>query len=159
MKKQIFQVVCVVWSLEETLANWKHLVEFREDSIKDVSQETSKARCLYHGQEIQVPVRAVRFDFGGVDLKLVEPLSQQGDPYSDSLRAHGQGFHHLEIYAEDAAALSARCESVKLPIYEEISENGRYLLFDFTDEMGFAFTPRDHMTGPCGPRDLQGRTV
>ena len=62
MKKQIFQVVCVVWSLEETLANWKHLVEFREDSIKDVSQETSKARCLYHGQEIQVPVRAVRFD-------------------------------------------------------------------------------------------------
>ena len=159
MEKQIFQVVCVVRNLEETLANWKRLVEFREDSIKDVSQETSKARCLYRGQEIRVPVKAARFDFGGIDLKLVEPLNQEGDPYSDSLRAHGQGFHHLGIYTENAAALTARCEGASSPVYEEISENGRYLLFDFTNEMGFAFTPWDHMTGPCGPRDSQGHTV
>lgn len=159
MEKQIFQVVCVVRSLEETLANWKRLVEFREDSIKDASRETSEARCLYHGQEVQVPVKAVRFDLGGIDLKLVEPLNREGDPYSDSLRAHGQGFHHLGIYAENAAQLSERCGSAKAPVYEEITEKGRYLLFDFTGEMGFAFTPWDHMTGPCGPRDPQGRTV
>ena len=159
MEKQIFQVVCVVKSLEETLANWKRLVDFREDSIKDVSQETAGARCLYHGREVQVPVKAVRFDFGGIDLKLVEPLNREGDPYSDSLRAHGQGFHHLGIYAEDAAELAERCKGAKAPSYEEVSERGRYLLFDFTGEMGFAFTPWDRMTGPCAPRDPQGRTV
>lgn len=160
MEKQIFQVVCVVNDLDATLANWKRLVEFREDSIKDVSDEAELARCIYRGQEIQMPIKAVRFDFGGVDLKLVEPLNKQGgDPYSDSLKAHGQGFHHLGIWAEHPDDIVARCAGVAEPIYEEVSEKGCYQLFDFTEKMGFSFTMWDHMVGPCGPRNAEGRTI
>lgn len=154
MKTVIFQITCVVRNLEETLNNWKRLVDFKESSIKDISTETSKARCLYHGQAVQVPVKAVRFDLGGIDLKLVEPLNKQGgDPYSDSLLAHGQGFHHLGIYAEDVSGLLSRCWMVKAPVYEEFSESGHYQMFDFSEDIGFAFTPWDHMIGPCAPRD------
>ena len=100
-KKQIFQVVCVVSNLDETLGNWRRLVDFNETSIKMVG-DREQVHCLYHGQQIQCPIRAVRFDLGGIEMKLVEPLNKTGgDPYSDSLLAHGQGFHHLGIYVEN----------------------------------------------------------
>lgn len=156
MEKQIFQVVCVVRNLERTLSNWKRLVDFNQNSLKDASREN---RCIYRGQEVCVPVKAVRFDLGGIDMKLVEPLNEQGDPYSDCLRTRGQGFHHLGIYTDDQSDMLERCRKIQLPIYEEFTEDGHYQMFDLAESVGFAFIPWDHMTGPCAPRDPQGRTI
>lgn len=160
-EKQIFQVVCVVHALETTLESWKRLVDFRWESIKDVSNQISQACCLYHGKEVPCPVKAVRFDLGGIDMVLIEPLNKQGgDPYSDSLLAHGQGFHHLGIYAEEQAELLKQYAAAGLrPACEMILEEGHYQLFDFTEEMGFSMTLWDRMVGPCGPRNARGFTI
>ena len=69
--RQIFQVVCVVHDLDATLANWKRLVDFRQSSIKDVSADCAGT---YQGRQSQFRVKAVRFDLGGIDMNLVEPL-------------------------------------------------------------------------------------
>lgn len=159
-KKQIFQVVCVVSNLDETLGNWRRLVDFNETSIKMVG-DREQVRCLYHGHQIHCPIRAVRFDLGGIDMKLVEPLNKAGgDPYSDSLLAHGQGFHHLGIYVENQPALLEQYQQAgRTPVYEEFSQDGHYQMFDFTEELGFCMTPWDHMIGPCAPRDPLGATI
>lgn len=159
-KKQIFQVVCVVHDLDETLNNWKRLVEFNETSIKPEA-DREQVRCLYHGRQIPCPIRAVRFDLGGIDLKLVEPLNKAGgDPYSDSLLTHGQGFHHLGIYVEDQPGLLEKYRKAgHAPVYEEFSQDGHWQMFDFTEELGFRMIPWDHMVGPRAPRDDRGATI
>ena len=73
--KQIFQVVCVVHDLDTALANWKRLVDFRQSSIKDISVDCTG---MYHSRRIQFRMKAVRFDLGGIDMKLVEPVDKEG---------------------------------------------------------------------------------
>ena len=78
--KQIFQVVCVVHDLDTALANWKRLVDFRQSSIKDISVDCTG---MYQSRRIQFRMKAVRFDLGGIDMKLVEPVDKDGcDPLS-----------------------------------------------------------------------------
>lgn len=157
--KQIFQVVCVVNDLDKTLDNWKRLVEFNEASIK-LGAVDERATCIYNGAPIRCPVRYARFDLGGVDIKLVEPLNKQGgDPYSDCLLAKGQGFHHIGIYTEARDDLIGNYSAMGLsPSYEEITDEGRYTLYDFDEKIGMSVAPWDHMVGPCGERDAQGAT-
>lgn len=158
--KQIFQVVCVVHDLDQTLENWKNMVEFDTSSIK-LSTTPADAVCTYRGRQIQCPIRYARFDFGGVDMKLVEPLNKSGgDPYSDCLLEKGQGFHHLGLYTEAYDALLEQYSALGLhPVYEEASGQVHYLLYDFTAQTGMAVAPWAEMTGPCGPRDPAGKTL
>lgn len=158
--KQIFQVVCVVSDLEETLGNWRRLVEFNQASIK-LGKTGEGAKCLYKGEEIQCPARYARFDLGGVDLKLVEPLHKEGgDPYSDCLLQKGQGFHHVGIYTEAYEEFLERYQQMNLkPSYEEIAGETHYRLYDLEERIGMSIAPWIHMTGPCGGRDEQGRTL
>lgn len=160
MIEQIFQVVCVVHDLDQTLNNWKEMVEFDQSSMK-LGTTAEGAVCIYHGKEISCLLRYARFDFGGVDLKLVEPLNKSGgDPYSDCLREKGQGFHHLGVYTKAYDALLEQYEALGLhPIYEETVGQERYLLYDFTAQTGMAVMPRMEMTGPCGPRNAAGKTL
>ena len=117
--KQIFQVVCVVHDLDTALANWKRLVDFRQSSIKDISVDCTG---MYQSRRIQFRMKAVRFDLGGIDMKLVEPVDKDGcDPYADILRTKGQGFHHLGIYTEDLPDLLGQfAASGNAPVYEEL---------------------------------------
>lgn len=156
---QIFQVVCVVSDLEQTLDNWKQLVEFDESSIKRENQDPGR-RCFYRGQEIDCPLRSARFDLGGVDVKLVQPLNDSGDPYSDCLREKGPGFHHLGIYVPDRAAREAAWQAQGMrPVYEEMGPDGCWALYDFDGVTGMPAVLRDAMTGPLGPRDSRGKTL
>ncbi len=158
--KQIFQVVCVVSDLEETLGNWKRLVEFDESSIKRGETDRS-AQHIYRGRAIACPIRYARFDLGGVDMKLVEPLNKfGGDPYSDRLLEKGQGFHHVGICVESCGEFAAHCGKLGLkPLYEEITEGQRLQLYALEEKIGMSIAPRERMTGPCGGRDGRGRTL
>lgn len=148
--KQIFQIVMVVESVDETIANWKRMVEFDEASI-EIAETASEKKCIYKGKEISCPTRYATFDLGGVQMKLVEPLQKEaGNPYSDTLIQSGPGIHHIGFAAEDYGALLQKYKDVgKAPIYEEIDGNERYLLYDFSDKTGFKVAPWAYMEGPC----------
>lgn len=147
---QIFQVVMVVDNRDETLENWKRMVEFDEASIC-LGETAPDVKCVYQGKEISCPTRYATFDLGGVEMKLVEPLRKEGgDPYSDSLKKSGPGIHHIGFYTEDPAALTAYYAELGMkPIYEEISGEKRYSLYDFTAGTGLKIVPWDHVEGPC----------
>lgn len=157
---QIFQVVCVVHDLDRTLSNWKNMVEFDESSIK-LGTSDPETLCLYEGQRISCPIRYARFDLGGIDMKLVEPLAKDGhDPYADVLRAKGQGFHHLGIYVQERQSFLDSYEKMGIrPVYEEIQGDTHYALYQLDQEIGMSFVPWDQMIGPCGQRDSHGKTI
>ncbi|WP_300412456.1 VOC family protein [uncultured Oscillibacter sp.] len=146
--KQIFQIVMVVENLDKTLENWKRLVEFDTASIR-TGETPRDAECIYCGKPVQCPARYAVFDLGGVEMKLVEPLNQEG-PYADSLKKGGPGIHHLGFYTEDMDALTERFqERGEVPVYEETCCGGHYALYDFTAGTGMTVAPWDHMEGPC----------
>lgn len=150
--KQIFQVVCVVTDLEETLENWKTMVEFDRDSIK-LGRQDETARYIYKGKEIECDLRTARFDLGGIDMMLAEPRNKQGnDPYADCLREKGPGFHHLGVYTEDYDGFVSHLANIGVkPIFEVTTATGEgYVLYDLNEEVGMSVVPFDHLFGPCG---------
>ena len=148
--KQIFQIVMVVENVDQTIENWKRMVEFDEASI-EVAETSPSVKCRYKGEEISCPTRYATFDLGGVQMKVVEPLNKQaGNPYSDALIQSGPGIHHIGFCAEDYDTLLQKYEDGgKTPVYEEINGENHYLLYDFSEKTGFRVAPWDHMEGPC----------
>lgn len=148
--KQIFQIVMVVENVDQTVENWKNMVEFDERSIA-VAETATETRCIYRGKEISCPTRYATFDLGGVQMKVVEPLSKEaGNPYSDALLQSGPGIHHIGFCAENYEALMEKYRTTgKKPLYEEINGETHYALYDFAEQTGFKVAPWDHMEGPC----------
>lgn len=147
---QIFQIVMVVENLDETLNNWKEMVEFDESSIK-FGDNSQAEKCLYKGEPIDCKVKYVIFNLGGVEMKLVEPQNKEGgDPYSDSLLKCGPGIHHLGFYSKNYNDfMKAKADSGKTPVYEEVAGDSHYYLYDFSEKTGLMISPWDHMEGPC----------
>lgn len=134
--KQMFQIVCVVENVDETLANWKEKVEFDQKSI--VCGETDI-------------VKYAQFDFGGVVVKLAEPKDKNADnPYAKTLREKGPGFQHIGIYSEDYDALCEHFESLGTkPEYVSEEKEGTAKMYNFEQEIGMTLVPYKEMFGPC----------
>ena len=148
--KQIFQIVMVVENVDQTIENWKRMVEFDEASI-EVAETSPSMKCRYKGEEISCPTRYATFDLGGVQMKVVEPLNKQaGNPYSDALIQSGPGIHHIGFCAEDYDTLLQKYrDGGKTPVYEEIDGENHYLLYEISEKTGFRVAPWNHMEGPC----------
>lgn len=164
--KEIFQVVCVVNDLSETINNWMKYVDFNQSSMKfssteDLIQNGETLKCTYHGKEIQYRMRSVRFDLGGIDLMLVEPENKKGgDPYSDYLKSHGPGYHHISVTVNNQEdAISKYRELGFEPASVEICGDTEHILYDFENEMGLMLEFSNQVVGPLGPRDSEGKTL
>lgn len=134
--KQIFQLVCVVENLDETLGNWKEKVEFDQNSIELGENEL---------------VKYAQFDFGGVVVKLAEPIDKNADnPYAKTLREKGQGFHHLGVFSEDYDALCQHFEECGgAPEFVSNEKEGTAKMYNFEKEIGMTVVPYKDMFGPC----------
>ncbi len=134
--RQIFQLVCVVDNVSETLENWKRDVEFDQNSISCGISDVAKY---------------AEFDFGGVDMKLVEPLNKDGDDiYAKTLREKGQGFHHVGICSDDYEGMLKHFEALGFkPVYEETVDDINVKIFNFENEIGMSVGAYENMFGPC----------
>ena len=134
--RQIFQIVLVVNDVEEVLENWKRDVEFDQSSIS----------CGYTDL-----TKYAEFDFGGVDLKLVEPRNKDGyDTYARALRDKGQGFHHIGIYSDDYTGLMDHFKALGFSqVADEEIDDVRLKIFNFEKETGLSVGIYDEMFGPC----------
>ena len=134
--RQIFQIVSVVDDVEQTLENWKRDVEFDQASISCGTTEIS---------------RYAEFDFGGVVMKLVEPLDKKGDDiYAKTLREKGQGFHHIGIYSDDYEGLIGHFRDLGYePAFEESVDDRNFMIFNFENEIGMSVAAYKEMYGPC----------
>ena len=134
--KQIFQIVCVVDDVVATLENWKRNVEFDQNSISCGITDTTKY---------------AEFDFGGVDMKLVEPLNKDGyDTYARALRDKGQGFHHIGICPYDYDETQKHFEALGFkPAFEEVIDEQDMKIYNFEKEIGMSVGIYKEMFGPC----------
>lgn len=99
----VFQVGCVVNSVDQVLENLRTYFELEEETIvikssKERAEQGIRVENTYNGRPADFHIKTARLNFGGIDLEYVEPLNKDGgDPYSDWLKEHGPGIHHINM--------------------------------------------------------------
>lgn len=151
----VFQVGMVVESVDDILNNLRTYFELDEDSIvvKNTltrAQSGDSVQNTYNGEPVEFYIKTARLNFGGIDFEYVEPLNKEGgDPYSDWLKAHGPGIHHINMKLEDRSIIDKVMAEKNIPPHIWTSINGLELeTYDFRQLFGFIGELGDMVVGP-----------
>ena len=89
----LFQVGIVVHDLEKSMERYEKAFGIGPWEVINVDSSMF-SEMTYHGKPVQHRFRAALAMVGPMQLELIEPL--EGDNiYSDFLKEHGEGLHHL----------------------------------------------------------------
>lgn len=153
--EMVFQVGVVVNSVDEVVENLKKYFDFDESSIKikstlEMKNNGAQVENFYDGKPVEFYIKTARIDFGGIDLEYVEPLNKEGgDPYSDWLKEHGQGIHHVNMKLDDRTIIDKVMEENNVSPHV-VSKFGDLALetYDFRNLFGFIAELGDMVVGP-----------
>lgn len=151
----VFQVGCVVNNVDQVLENLRTYFELEEDSIvikssKERAEQGIYTENTYNGRPAEFHIKTARLNFGGIDLEYVEPLNKDGgDPYSDWLKEHGPGIHHINMKLADRSIIDQIMTEKNIPIHI-LSKTGDLELetYDFRQMFGFIAELGDMVVGP-----------
>ena len=110
----ITQIGIVVKSLEEVMRNYWNILgigpwdilEYAPPALHDIT---------YHGKPVNSKWRVAFTNVGPVQLELLQPVS--GDNlYSDFIREHGEGIHHVQFLVDDIKETNQIMEAEGFPI-------------------------------------------
>ncbi len=151
----VFQVGMVVEDVDQIIEILKTYFELEEDSIvikstKDRAAQGTVVENTYDGKPVEFYIKTARLNFGGIDFEYVEPLNKEGgDPYSDWLKAHGQGIHHINMKLEDRSIIDNIMAENNVPTHIWTSIGGLELeTYDFRQLFGFIGELGDMVVGP-----------
>ena len=153
--KSIFQVGVVVPDAKATFANWQKYFNINEDSIiqkntRDLAAVGKYQNPKYYGKESELWINIVRFDMGGLDFEIIEPLDKDGDDmYATWLREHGPGIHHVNVLLEDRDGFAQAMAENDIPVVLDASAQGKTCQFyDLRQQLGAIFECGDTVVGP-----------
>jgi len=90
---ELYQVGIVVRDLEKSMEHYQNILGIGSWDTMNIDSSTL-SDMTYHGRKVQHKFRAALTMVGPMQLELIEPL--EGDNiYSDFLKEHGEGLHHL----------------------------------------------------------------
>ena len=123
----VFQVCVCVNDMEATLNAWKKLVDIDDSKLKFKSTKEMFDRGFweghnYMGEKCVFFHKYCRFDLGGIDMEIIEPLDKTpGNPYSDFLVQTGGkgGIHHIGVKVHDRTVLTKRMDELGIPPYND----------------------------------------
>ncbi len=151
----VFQVGMVVHSVDETLERLKECFAFDESSVavkttKDMAEAGTFTDCKYLEQPKDFYIKTARLNFGGIDFEYIEPLDPSGgDPFSDFLREHGQGIHHVNIKMDDRSGLELNLKELGVPELTSGKMGDKsFALYDLRELFGFIAEVGDMVVGP-----------
>lgn len=155
----VFQVGMVVENVDEIIHNLKTYFELEEDSIvikntRERAERGDTVENTYNGNPAEFYIKTARLNFGGIDFEYIEPLNKDGgDPYSDWLKEHGQGIHHINMKLEDRSIMDRIMAEQNIPPHIWTSINGLELeTYDFRKLFGFIGELGDMVVGPMAER-------
>ncbi len=160
----VFQVSICVNDMEAVMKNWKELVDFDHASIvqrctKDFYDRGEFDGANYLGKPCEFYIKYYRFDLGGIDFEIIEPLSKEpGNPYSDFLIRNGgqNGVHHIACKMNDRAVFLKKMEELNIPPLQcgtmgPPMPNGKkkdFYFFDLRELLGIVVEAGNVVVGP-----------
>ena len=101
----IYQVSVCVSNMDAVLHNWKKYFNIDERTI-----------TCGNSKEYGWDQKYCRFDLGGIDFEIIEPLDKgPGNPYSDFLIENGgNGVHHIGVKFRDREKFVQNMEKLEI---------------------------------------------
>lgn len=141
--QQVVQIGMVVKNAKEKLENFQKLFNIDESTIQHLETEKLGYKTKYLDKDVSYQLDIYLFKMGGIEFELIQPLSPSGDAYSDFLKEHGEGIHHIFVAVEDTKGFVNLMEqrgtkqhtSGSLNFGPPIGE-APYIYYDLRDELG-----------------------
>jgi len=89
---KVLQVGIVVRDLEKSLKTYTEVFGIGPWALYTMDRNSLRNTRL-HGKPAEFSMKVALADLGGVQLELIEPLDES--IYSEFLREHGEGIHHI----------------------------------------------------------------
>lgn len=99
-----YRVGIVVKDIDQKMAIFRKYFDFDESKVitLDCSQNNPTfTKHTYMGKDSDFGMKICIFPLGNIEMELIQPLEEAGGPYSDFLKEHGEGIHHLNIDVEN----------------------------------------------------------
>lgn len=159
----VFQVGVCVSDADTVLENWKNYFDIDESAIvsrnlKELHDQGGYTCGNYLGHPCEYYHKLYRFDLGGIDFEIIEPITKQaGNPYTDFLSENGgNGIHHLGVVFKDRERLIKTMDEWGVPLYTYSSQGptaaGGALkdcyFYDLRDKLGVILEAASHAVGP-----------
>ena len=153
----VCQVAVAVWDLEAGLASFRELLGIDESSLSfsrslEAFQEERLQDVTYQGRPVEsFRYRQYNFSLGGMDIEMFAPEDKEEvNPFTDFLRTHGPGIHHLNIrLANRREGIAYLEEDLGIPPFFDLSHLGRKCTyFDLRKQLGMIIEIGSRVVGP-----------
>lgn len=154
----VCQAAVVVRNLEEGLEQFRCLFGIDEASLsysdsRDAYAEGRLKEVKYNGAEGEFHYLQHNFFMGGMDIEMFAPIPGYEDevnPFTDFLREHGPGIHHLNIRMvnREEGIDYLKNELGKIPLYDLYHLGRHCAYYDLRKELGIIVEYGMRVVGP-----------
>jgi len=161
MEKLKFDLVCqvaiVVEDLEQGLEQIRSLFGFDESTLSysdslEAFQSGRLQDVYYQGEKVtSFHYRQYNFFMGGMDIEMFAPVDMaEKNPFTDFLREHGPGIHHLNVRLADREnGIRTLKEDLHVPPFFDLYHLGRNCAyFDLRQQLGVVIEVGSRVVGP-----------
>ena len=168
----IFQVSICVNDMEAVMKNFRELFDIDEATLikrctKDFYDRGEFDGARYLGKHCEFYIKYYRFDLGGIDFEIIEPLDKNlGNPYSDFLIQNGgkNGIHHIACKIHDRTVFIQKMEQMGIPPLTcgtmgapmPNGEKKDFYFYDLRDLLGIIIEAGNIVVGPLANHPLAG---
>ena len=98
-KKVVAQIAITVKDIEKAVETYSRVFGMEKPPIT-ITDEQDKAKTIYYGESSPARCKLAFFDFGQVQLELMQPI---GEPsvWKDVLDRDGDGVNHIAFWVPD----------------------------------------------------------
>ncbi len=153
----VCQVAVVVRDLEQGLEAFRALLGIDESSLSfsdslDAFRSGRLENVTYRGREAAAfHYKQYNFFLGGMDIEMFAPADpEEPNPFTDFLREHGPGIHHLNIrLANREEGIAFLKNELGIGPFFDLSHLGRNCAyFDLREQLGLVVEVGSRVVGP-----------
>ena len=134
----VIQIGIVVSDVNKAIEGYRDLLHLKKWNINQVDTAIGKGGNFHkNGKPIQAKAKIAWANLGNVELELIEPQDQHS-LYSDFLKEHGPGIHHVMLGTSDYVTCLDHmdCRNIASIGGGEL-QGTRFQMFDTQELLGF----------------------
>lgn len=134
----VIQIGIVVANIDKTIEAYRELLQVDTWNINYVDSANGKGSNFHNnGNPIHATAKIAWVNLGNIELELIEPRDQNS-PYSEFLKEHGPGVHHIMLGTPTYSDATAHMGKKKVDLIGggELQAT-RFQMFDTRDLLGF----------------------
>jgi len=135
-KTKVIQIGVLTANIEKTIGAWAKFLGQEAPPIHQLPPY-EESHALYNGEPCYGLNRQAFFEFGNVQLEIIEPLGDAPSYWRDCLEKNGEGLHHLAFGVKDLDGCMRSMEAAGFGTGAQAGDfpGGRYGYMDATGSM------------------------